>query len=436
MTSSSSRARPALTHPATRWRRAARSGMLEQVTAPIDDARSAGALRRPCDRAPTTCRRRDVARRGRPPARADGRRAVGVGRRAGRDWHRLLRLDANSRLGRASSTRMRRLRTASSARFSSATCSGTPPPTAATWARTCGGRGSSSTTGSRSSGSRAGRPTGTPGFPVGQYYFPLPAVMVAVLDHVPFVPYNVAFKLVTVSGPLMLPAAAYYFATGHARAVAGRRPRSRSPRSGMLDADAHRLEDLRRQHREHARRRVLVRDRARARAVRPRRARVHARHRQATMAAGGADRAPRSCRTSSSRSSSRSAALAALAVRAARAARGRSRSPSAPSACCSPRCGRVPLLGNQAYTQSMRYTKLVPKGSFDDAAYVAAAARTRCSTRSNGIVARAGAAAPTRRTQQASCSPPLWLPWWIWVLAGVAIVAAGWYRRRSTLVLL
>ena len=32
-------------------------------------------------------------------------------------------------------------------------------------------------------------------------------------------------------------------------------------------------------------------------------------------------------------------------------------------------------------------------------------------------------------------SPTLWLPWWIWILAGVAIIAAGWYRRRSTLVL-
>ena len=31
---------------------------------------------------------------------------------------------------------------------------------------------------------------------------------------------------------------------------------------------------------------------------------------------------------------------------------------------------------------------------------------------------------------------PLWLPWWIWLFAGIAIVAAGWYRRRSTLVLL
>ncbi len=50
------------------------------------------------------------------------------------------------------------------------------------------------------------------GFPVGQYYFPVPALMIAALNLV--MPYNVAFKLVTVSGPLMLPAAAYYFAKG------------------------------------------------------------------------------------------------------------------------------------------------------------------------------------------------------------------------------
>ena len=88
------------------------------------------------------------------------------------------------------------------------------------------------------------------GFPVGQYYFPFPSVMVAVLNIV--MPYDVAFKLVTVSGPIMLPAAAYCFATGHAGAVAGaagvRDRRARHARAG-----AHRLEHLRRQHREHAR---------------------------------------------------------------------------------------------------------------------------------------------------------------------------------------
>ena len=56
-----------------------------------------------------------------------------------------------------------------------------------------------------------------------------PSVMVAFLNV--FMPYNVAFKLVTVSGPLMLPAAAY--CSRRACARRGRpRPRSRSPRSG------------------------------------------------------------------------------------------------------------------------------------------------------------------------------------------------------------
>ncbi len=88
------------------------------------------------------------------------------------------------------------------------------------------------------------------GFPVGQYYFPVPALMVWALQVV--MPYNVAFKLVTVSGPLMLPAAAYYFAKGlrapwpAPAAFADRRVRH-------ARADAHRLADLRRQHREHAR---------------------------------------------------------------------------------------------------------------------------------------------------------------------------------------
>lgn len=47
------------------------------------------------------------------------------------------------------------------------------------------------------------------GFPIGQFYFPLPAVLIALLDVV--MPYNVAFKVVVVIGPIGLPAAAYYF---------------------------------------------------------------------------------------------------------------------------------------------------------------------------------------------------------------------------------
>ncbi len=50
------------------------------------------------------------------------------------------------------------------------------------------------------------------GFPAGHFYFPLPAVLIALLDLV--LPYNVAFKVVSVSGAVALPAAAYTFARG------------------------------------------------------------------------------------------------------------------------------------------------------------------------------------------------------------------------------
>ena len=50
------------------------------------------------------------------------------------------------------------------------------------------------------------------GFPAGHFYFPLPSLLVVVFDLV--LPYNVAFKLVTVLGPVALPAGAYAFARG------------------------------------------------------------------------------------------------------------------------------------------------------------------------------------------------------------------------------
>ena len=50
------------------------------------------------------------------------------------------------------------------------------------------------------------------GFPAGQFYFPLPALLIVLLDVV--LPYNVAFKLVTAVGPLLLPIGAYVFARG------------------------------------------------------------------------------------------------------------------------------------------------------------------------------------------------------------------------------
>ena len=45
------------------------------------------------------------------------------------------------------------------------------------------------------------------GFPIGQYYFPVPAIMVAFFDII--LPYNIAFKFVTVLGSVFLPVSAY-----------------------------------------------------------------------------------------------------------------------------------------------------------------------------------------------------------------------------------
>jgi hypothetical protein len=50
------------------------------------------------------------------------------------------------------------------------------------------------------------------GFPAGQFYFPIPALAIVALDLV--APYNVAFKLGTVLGPVLLPVGAYVFARG------------------------------------------------------------------------------------------------------------------------------------------------------------------------------------------------------------------------------
>ncbi len=50
------------------------------------------------------------------------------------------------------------------------------------------------------------------GFAAGQFYFPLPSLLIVLLDVV--LPYNVAFKLVTVSGAMLLPVGAYVFGRG------------------------------------------------------------------------------------------------------------------------------------------------------------------------------------------------------------------------------
>ena len=50
------------------------------------------------------------------------------------------------------------------------------------------------------------------GFPAGQFYFPVPALLIVGLNL--FIPYNVAFKLVTALGPVLLPVGGYVFARG------------------------------------------------------------------------------------------------------------------------------------------------------------------------------------------------------------------------------
>jgi len=50
------------------------------------------------------------------------------------------------------------------------------------------------------------------GFPAGQFYFPIPALLIVAFDVV--LPYNVAFKLGTAAGPILLPVGAYVFARG------------------------------------------------------------------------------------------------------------------------------------------------------------------------------------------------------------------------------
>ena len=50
------------------------------------------------------------------------------------------------------------------------------------------------------------------GFPAGQFYFPIPALVTVFLDA--FFPYNVALKITTAIGPVLMPAGAYAFARG------------------------------------------------------------------------------------------------------------------------------------------------------------------------------------------------------------------------------
>jgi hypothetical protein len=265
------------------------------------------------------------------------------------------------------------------------------------------------------------------GFPVGQYYFPFPSVMVAVLNAV--MPYDVAFKIVTVSGPVALPAAAYVFARGM------RAPWPAPPAFAIAAFG------------------MLVQERTSWN--------IYGGNIASTLAG--------------EYSFEIALALALFALGALAYTLDTGKRPWVPAVLFalavmshivvaifvgvaalllwlvrSPRrtwpiflavgsvgmlltaVWSVPLLGQQAYTQSMRYAKVFSTGSTFKVPYWIFLPNPVKHT-IEGIVR---GVALNRDADGKVIPPTLWLPWWIWILAGIAIVAAGWYRRRSTLVLL
>ena len=266
------------------------------------------------------------------------------------------------------------------------------------------------------------------GFPVGQYYFPFPSVMVALLNVV--MPYDVAFKIVTISGPVMLPAGAYYFAKGM-RAPFPAPPAFALAALGMLvqertDWNIYGGNIASTLAGEYSFAIALALSLFALGAL------------AYTLDTGKRPWLP--------------ALLIALAVMShivvaifmgvAALLLWLVRSPRRtwPIAVAVGTVGvlltavwSVPLLGQQAYTQSMRYAKVFSTGSSFKLPHWLFLPNPVKHT-IEGIVR--GVAERRDVSSGNVISPTLWLPWWIWLLAGVAIVMAGWYRRRSTFVLL
>ncbi|GIU86883.1 MAG: hypothetical protein KatS3mg009_1398 [Acidimicrobiia bacterium] len=267
------------------------------------------------------------------------------------------------------------------------------------------------------------------GFPVGHYYFPLPAVAIALLDALGL-PYNVAFKLVTVSGPVLLPAAAYSFARGL------RAPWPAPPLFAVAALG------------------TLVQTRDGWQIYGGNIASTLAGEFSFTLAlalglfALGA--------LARSLDTGRRPWLPALLIAAAAMShvvvsmfvalmavllvvtrRPRRTFPLAAAiggvALALTAVWTLPLLARHDMTQSMRYTKVVPKGDFELPGFVAFFLPGFVDRTVEGFVRAIGEAVLDTGVVE---KQPLWLPAWVWLLAGVAIVAAGWYRRRSTAVLL
>jgi hypothetical protein len=265
------------------------------------------------------------------------------------------------------------------------------------------------------------------GFPVGQYYFPFPSVMVAVLNLV--MPYDIAFKIVTISGPVMLPAGAYYFARGM-RAPFPAAPAFSIAALGMLLQErtswniyggniASTLAG------EYSFEIALALSLFALGAL------------AYTLDTGKRRWLPAVLIAAAIMSH----IVVAIFVGTAATLLWLVRSPrrTFPLAAAVGAVGllltsvwSIPLLGQQAYTQSMRYAKVFSTGSSFKVPYWVFIPNPVKHT-IEGIVR---GVALNRDVNGKVIPPTLWLPWWIWLLAGVAIVAAGWYRRRSTFVLI
>jgi hypothetical protein len=268
------------------------------------------------------------------------------------------------------------------------------------------------------------------GFPVGEYYFPIPALMIWALKVV--MPYNVAFKLVTVSGPLLLPAAAYSFAKGM------KAPWPAPPAFAIAALG------------------TLVQTRNDWQIYGGNIASTLAGEFSFTIGLAFAlfGLGALAYTLDTGRRRWLPAALIALAMMShivvaifiaiAAVLLWLTRRPQRTWAIAIPVGGvaaaltavwLLPLFWQQGFTQSMRYTKVSPKGNFELPSWMPLPGPLRHTL--EGLWNAVGRPPlDTNANPIRHFSPTLWLPWWIWVLAAVAIVAAGWYRRRSTLVLL
>jgi hypothetical protein len=265
------------------------------------------------------------------------------------------------------------------------------------------------------------------GFPAGQYYFPLPSLSVAALDLI--LPYNVAFKLVTVAGPLMLPSAAYYFAKGM-KAPWPAPPAFAIAAIGMLM-------ETRTDWQIYGGNIASTLAGEFSFTIGLAFALFGLGALAQTLDSGKRRWLPAVLIAAAVMSHIVVAIFIALAATLLWLTRRPLRTfPIAAAvggvAIMIPGIWLVPLLTNQGYTQSMRYTKLVPKQGFTMWSWLPLPGFVKNTV--NGVVR--GFDSHYDVATKKTIMQPLWLPWWILLLAAVAIVAAGWYRRRSTLVLL